>query len=661
MSIESLKLDLSKSIYTVITGENGGGKSTLIEAIAFALLERRKGTSYRDYIKTGEEKATIKMTAIIENEILYFDIEINRNPRLTPVKKEIKYKGEVYNNSECSKLLKTLNVHYLQFITFFHQKDNSIMNLSPAEISNLLKEVFSIDYSSQVKTIEDSIEAISQELTVLENNLKANEQTLEILKESPLDGVNVEELTSFKIEMMEKETLFEKNKDVLKIPIEREKLVREIQNIENKITNILQKNESLSSEIHEYEEELKNIEVKILNISEELDRENSLKDVLVQKIYKIEENINESKESILDLEHSVKKLEEEYAAYIAGICPVCNHVFKDVEKNRIAVLEEDIHQKVDLKQSLEEQLDFLLKEFVTEKRDLENSRKRIEEIQDHKRKTENRPEILTHLISSNKRTIEDQLNNEVVLTKQLLDLKKNLGQMRNFTSNVDIAQLSNRISFLKNKILEIEKTLNVNEERSRRNVEIRNTREKLYVENKEYLKTIGQLTKELQEKKEASTILSNDFPNYVILHTTHVLEDYMNTVVKKIFPNLQVKLALNRSGLSFFYSPDGRDEWLTVKMASGAQSAVLMLAWRVALAEMYGIDTLILDEIDADANDKNSQIVYEFLGSLDNFDQIILVTHRKQSLKTIRSFNESVTNYWVEDGIFSEDHPELTL
>ena len=121
---------------------------------------------------------------------------------------------------------------------------------------------------------------------------------------------------------------------------------------------------------------------------------------------------------------------------------------------------------------------------------------------------------------------------------------------------------------------------------------------------------------------------------------------------------MSVKLQQSRSGVEFYYTPDGIG-WLSVKMASGAQKAILSLSWRIAIARMSNLDAILFDEIDKSMTDENSKIIYEFIASLDTFKQTITISHRKAALRAINNLADNVSCYWVQDGTYeSVDDPE---
>jgi DNA repair ATPase RecN len=134
----------------------------------------------------------------------------------------------------------------------------------------------------------------------------------------------------------------------------------------------------------------------------------------------------------------------------------------------------------------------------------------------------------------------------------------------------------------------------------------------------------------------------------------------MNGFIQKVFPYMSVKLQQNRTGVEFYYTPNvsEEDSWVSVKMASGAQVSILSLAWRISIARIYGITTLLLDEIDESSTEENSRLIYEFIASLTTFDQIFLISHKKEAIRAISAMADNVVCYEVSEGIYTEVNPE---
>lgn len=670
MSVDNLHLDLASNTYTIITGDNASGKSSLLEAISMALIERRKGDSYRDYVQTGKKKATIDMNVVLEGKDLRIVIEINNNKYGVPVKRTIYLGDEIYNNSDCTKLLKTFNVKYLQHITFFHQKDSSILELRPTEVSSLLKELFDIDYSAQVNILSQSIVTMEESDVSLQSKLKTLENFLSNLKEVDLlpDPRREIQETVFNIQAKEKNL---KNYEDLKNKVTKLSELKksfnsseeELEDLVSRKTKLVESKASSTLKITEVEKEIfttKQVAALPITDGEILKLEKNKKDL--QREIQINRDLLPEKRS------EIKRLTHEINAYRNGVCPVCEQDLS-AEKEKIDSLESDISDQETLLQSLEDfisvkgkehnelgtsyslktkEYNLLKKKIDQAKVSLPHLQKSLLDVKDNLKMGDK------HLQYSEKRIeiIEKEIEEYLGKINAIHVLANEVSEIN--TLNKELGQFKDRLGMLeRNKV--------INEERNLSNAKVKKDQKDLSKEIDEVKKEVHRLAKKIQSDKEAVNILSTEFPNYVILQKTSQLEDSINDIIQRIFPGMVVKLTLKRSGISFYYSPEGDEHYLPAKMASGAQSAVLMLAWRVALAEMYGIDTLILDEIDADANDANSSIIYEFIGSLTTFDQIIIISHRKASIKTVKDLNENVQSFWVEKGVYLSESPELNV
>ncbi len=671
MSIDSLYLDFSKSQYTVITGGNASGKSSLLEAISMALNERRKGNSYRDYVQIGKKKATIDMQVNLEGRDMRIVIEINNNKYGVPVQRTIYMDKEIYINSDCTKLLKTFNVKYLQHITFSHQKDSGILDLKPTEVSAILKELFDIDYSAQIHTISQDIVTMEETDLSLKSKLEASERFLSSLRLRDLAQISMDELSNYRNELVVKERLLanlDDTKDQLK---KIEELTSSLKVAKVEMEKHKQRRIQHGLETQAYDGRLKVVEESIIKTLQEAeeDTENLSKDVedLRHLDFKLSEEIRRDRDKLPTEKSSLERLERELKAYQAKVCPVCEHDLSS-ESSKIPIIEKSIEKHRLLLKGLELKISEDSNKHDTQSKLL--SRK-IKDLSSAEIKISQAKERLPKLLQEKEHLLKDtaiktsymQDADSEILRLGLL-LAEEQEELESLVVPEDLSaikRISDEIYVIKTSIARIERNIVINEERERGNSKILKDQVDLKKEIDFTKKEINALDKKILNSKEALNLLSTDFPNYVILQRTSQLENSINDIIQKIFPGMVVKLTLKRSGISFYYSPKGDDQYLPAKMASGAQSAVLMLAWRVALAEMYGIDTLILDEIDADANDDNSAIIYEFIGSLTMFNQIIVISHRKMSIKTIKDINENVQSYWVENGKYLSDSPELNV
>jgi DNA repair exonuclease SbcCD ATPase subunit len=167
MCIEHAEFDFTNNYITVFCGPNGSGKSSIFEAIALCWTERRRGDSYKDFIKHRAKSATVTLTATMYGEPIRFDIEILDKKGLAPFHRTIKYKTNTYTNSECTTLLSSFDIDYLQHIMFSMQGENNITDLRPAERTKLLKRIFNFEFENQLSQIDKMIEQENQDMIVL--------------------------------------------------------------------------------------------------------------------------------------------------------------------------------------------------------------------------------------------------------------------------------------------------------------------------------------------------------------------------------------------------------------------------------------------------------------------------------------------------------------
>ncbi len=660
MSIDAVTIDFSKHLYTIITGDNASGKSSLLEAISMALIERRKGNSYRDYVQTGKKKAKIDMNVVLEGKDMRIVIEINNNKWGVPVQRTIYLGKEIFKNSDCTKLLKTFNVKYLQHITFFHQKDSSILELKPAEVSALLKELFKINYTSQASALSKHITGMEQSTISVESKIDTMQTFLTSLAEVPLLDDPNPAIAQLSKNIADKKKLIEQHADIKDKAQETAQLISELEAIEaDEKSTTYQKErqeDGITSDVARIENTESRIEDATRTAAQKID--SSKVEELRSQIKIHQEKMQNNRDLLPEWKAKRANTQKEIEAYSQGICPVCEHDLTTESPTKLPSLEKRVSDYV--KQIAEIEKHNLV---IAEELKSLNTRLHVAEEE--------------HLTL--KSIIDKAAYIKPQLVKELHDLKKNLPLKETYVAeasqkieSLKIAkkQLTEKLSLLQSMQSEINivKTLMldlqsmqdsmetlqrnkvINEERKKNNKSVVETRKEQIVEIDEAKKMLNSLHKKINSSKEALNILIVDFPNYVILQKTAQLEDSINDIIQRIFPNMIVRLTLKGAGISFYYSPNGDKNYLPAMMASGAQGSVLMLAWRVALAEMYGIDTLILDEIDSDANDVNSSIIYEFIGSLTMFDQIILISHRQASIKTVKDLNENVQSFWVEDG-----------
>lgn len=175
--------------------------------------------------------------------------------------------------------------------------------------------------------------------------------------------------------------------------------------------------------------------------------------------------------------------------------------------------------------------------------------------------------------------------------------------------------------------------------------------------------------KELLQKQEK--LLSNiiNIQNDITKIRTRNAVDFADKIKKEIMllgmPNAEMKINLSKR--SEQYTRKGQDfvEFMfsanigfeckpLAKVASGGELSRFMLAYKIVVADLDEIATLIFDEIDTGLSGKMASVVAECLAKLSRYKQVITISHLPQ----LASMAD--TNFRVEKYSDNSTHTKLT-
>jgi hypothetical protein len=224
-------------------------------------------------------------------------------------------------------------------------------------------------------------------------------------------------------------------------------------------------------------------------------------------------------------------------------------------------------------------------------------------------------------------------------------------------SNIKISDISKEIDLLKNKILNYLNLIKTNEEITKRNLK-----------RQENIKIIQEEINNLQQKnlellqqrntyEEAYKIFDKDLPNFMSIKACSILQNNINDFIQNILPNYEVSLQASKKGCEFFYTKNRQikeekkknNHLINSKMSSGFERALLTMAFKISLAQLYSCDCLFLDESDGSATEDNTQLLYENLIDMNIFNQIFIITH-KNSIKEFMINNYQAQVFEIEKG-----------
>lgn len=658
MSISEQEIEFNEGI-TGITGENGSGKSSLLNAIGLCLTEYRAGDSLRDYVKAGELEAQIDLEGLYKGYPISYNVIINNRPYGNPLKRKVSYKGKVYENSDYSKFIKHENLENLEKVMFLFQGDTSLTSIKPSERATILKQLFNFNFEDQVNSLSDSISSAQEDKARIQGSLSAyRSRTFE--KQGLSREVSDREMISWEDEYLSLKHQLSTLKNI--DDSQTSSLKSKIKEMTNEKSRALSGEVSLRESIRKNLEDISELESLIkksegVEVPKELPQKIEERNEVLKKLSEKSYEVNNKKSVCL---YKVKELKAQIEISKKGYCHSCG---QKIESSYVEELLLQLKNEEAKSENIQAELESIQKEIE------ETSQQQISD----EKTLENITSIINRAVEAKKK-LEEKRNNLHVLEKSLEEKKSSIELIEGQLSYLGEAlkeqddllkKLEEKESLLK-KSKELESKIN-NAKSVRAGNEVKRAQnERIEKEKKECDDQISKLSAEINEKdakiknlKGCLDVFQRDFPNFIVLRACSQLEGYVNEFVHRVFPYMNVSLKQDRQGVQFFYKIKGQDRDLSIKMASGAQKSVLTLAYKIAEAKLYGLDCIILDECDASLNDENSSMLYKFIAEINSFKQLIFVSHRKKAIKEVHeSFKGNMRCYWVESGVYNEIDPD---
>ena len=682
MKITEADLDLSSAI-TILEGDNGQGKSAVMEAIAVCLAERKRADSVKEFVQKGFEHAKIILEMKYNSVPIIFNVVLNVRGG-TPLERDVEYEGKHYINSEVTDLIKELDFTFYSDIILSMQGQDDIATMTPVQRANLLQRLFQFDFTEKVKGINDKIDEANEAIKLDNSKIeylnkelvakKARRDSV-VLKEPPFDSSTYyakqaeqdklfEELTNIKNIMGEANELHDKRNDI----------VEKSNNLGYKIQDLKQKKETAQAaktelETFDFGGKSSALTSEIENLRKEIDSQNATLQMFDESIKANQAKQTEVLQNIATCKYKETEFAKKLSLIEKGVCPecgqsTCNMDHSVIENDKSINDDKIIHLKTE-----ESNIGFAI---ADDRRKKEEVRQNISSLISKKATAEANLTSLRstyNVLKSKIMPLEvyEQLENDlkvaetdqIALTDAYNNVMSELDKRKDAWAKQD--EIERKYEAIKSDIKMFDNAMVFNNAAQKQieqyDEDIKNSEMNI----EEIKNSAASLAKDIDCYNEVKKVLDKELPNFLIVKTCSKLETEMNTFVQEVFPEFRIRLLQSKRGVEFFYTTDPNNDMEDVKslinskMASGYERSVLGIAFKVALCRAYGLTFAALDEIDAAASDDNSMKTFSSLINSNVFDQMIFITHKEPTKEMIRSLADDVTCYHVENGVFTNE------
>ncbi len=637
---------------TVFVGDNGAGKSSIIDAITFALFGQHTRKSNKGLIKRGANQGFAKIGFSISGKnyeaVRKIDSkgslsakfsEITKEDRIEIAAGERKQFGESMTN-EVEKVI-GLDFEKLKIASIVQQGElNAIINAKPKEFKELLNAIIGID---KLDIASEAMKIVNKEFRgKIREKIGYDDTHIEILsRELEKNQKEVEDAKPEKSQLEIKQNQLQKEVDSLRDKVETESpKIDKINQLE------LRKKELLiyaKEAIHEIKREISENERKIHDCKDCFEHAN-LKEDLELKIQKIDQAIEDTLKKIQEMTIQTASLKEKQllASKLQlkdNKCPVCdshveklNPLFQEEHlKNELTTLEHEIIEK-------------------GKERDMYNQKK-----EDFLHKVQNARDaeatLRAHSIT-NKEELE-KIQKEVEIKKQKIPLTNN-------GSLLEISQIDTHAKMIFESICKLEsETEGFNEDEFTK-------LKSLVVEKQNYLsgihQQIGAISEKITKSEEQIEKIQNSISELITVKEYIVKLDEiqlnifsrdgpvatslrswaLNTISVKTSEYLTLlntkiqRITLSEKARDISITCYSKSEILDLESLSGGEKVSVALALRLGMASLLGasnLNLMILDEptTHLDAERKKSLVgVLSQLSEISNSQtpmQFLIITH----------------------------------
>lgn len=653
---------------TLLSGDIGTGKTSILLAIEFALFGLQPGQKGSSLLRNGANFGAVSIEFEVDGKEIVIERTLKRG------KKSISqdYCSIMINQERLELSVTELKNKVLELLNYpmeFSKKQNILYKFTVYTPQESMKEIILQDPETRINTLRhvfgiDKYKTIIENTSILLSKLREEKKlkqgmTANLEQDKAELALKKEELESkgYNLVSIEKE-LFSKTEVRKKAQEEKEEISRKIEE-KNKIQSEIEKtklmistktdsvlsNEKLIETLRKQIEELKNLkfdENKISEIEKSVEMLKQEKQELNEKQLEVSSKIsslNLKNQENDDLKKNISRLE---------MCPTCLQDVNPVHKSNVeSRLDEEITQnikqikpltieKINLSEKINK-IEFDISKFQNEIQELKITKIRVQGINE---KTQRVEELERNNIAF-KRDIE-LLNQHIQsLRNSLFELKKFENIFNEKTQEFDSALKQERLAEIK--VAELKREIDVFE--------------KQIQELSEKIKKTQEIKKQLNYLSELENWIKNNFVPLISNVEKNVMVK-LKTEFSKLFSEWFSMLVYDSFNiyLDDKFTPviEQQDYEIDYSYLSGGERTAVALAYRLALNQVINSllskiktrDIVILDEPTDGFSEQQLDKMRTIFEQL-NVAQLIIVSHEQK----IEGFVENVIKFNKENGV----------
>ena len=651
LSHSDTKLKFEEGV-TIFVGDNGAGKSSIIDAITFSLFGQHTRKSNKGLIRRGTNQGYAKIEFSIKDKQYETVRKIDSKGGLSAIFSETTNNDRVeiaagerkqFGESMTEQVEKTIGMDFekLKIASIVQQGElNAIINAKPKEFKELLNAIIGIDKldiasESMKKVTKEFREKIRTELgyddTHIEILTKDFEKYQCEIKETEPEKNQLElqkkEIDKELVELQEKEEIETPKRDKInQLELQKKELVRYVK----------ETIEGIQQEIKENERKIHDCK----NCFEEL----KLKTDFERKLEKVEEEDKEVIKKIQEITSQIVSLKEkeklaEKLQLKDNKCPVCDSIVEKLnpffQEKHIKEELIKLKQDVDLKEKERIMYSQERDRFVTELqkiRDAEatlraHSIKTKEELVAIQNNTEIKKEKLSLADNENLEKISEIDDHTKLIFRNILKLEL---ETKGFDEG-EFKNLKERIVGKRSNLSQIDQQMGGVLEKIEKAKKQSSVIEKSILELEKVKKYMSRLDKIQSSVFSRDGSVATSLRSWALNSISIKASDYLSILNTKI-----QRIVLSEKARDVSIACHSKTEVLELESLSGGEKVSVALALRLGMASLLGasnLNLMILDEPTTHLDTERKKSLVDVLSQLSRIEksqlpmQFLIITH----------------------------------